>query len=68
MTFLQPLGEPRTLRFHARMGLFAADDAAEMLIGQIFRREVEKFRFHMHPRFQHGFNLRTFGALRLSKK
>ena len=52
MALLEPGGEPLPLRLDARMGLLAADDAAEMLFGEVLLRQVYKIRFHTRPRFQ----------------
>lgn len=57
MAFLEPGGEPLPLGLDARVGLFAADDAAEMLFGEVFLRQVYKIRFHTRPRFQLNFGV-----------
>ena len=46
----QAVGEPRTFRLDAWMGLFDADNAGEMLVGQVLRREVDEFGLHGHLR------------------
>ena len=44
--FPQALGKPLPLCLHAGMRLFAADDAAQVLSGQIFGRKIDKLLVH----------------------
>ena len=44
--FPQALGEPLPLCLHAGVRLFAADDAAQVLLGQIFGGQVDKLLVH----------------------
>ena len=46
MPLLQPLRQPFPLGLHPGVGLFAADDAAQMLACQVFRGQVDPFLFH----------------------
>jgi len=49
MPLLQPPGKPAALGLHPRMGLPAADDAAQVLPVQVFRRQIDKLFFHSPP-------------------
>ena len=42
----EPLRQPPPLFLHPRVGLFAADDAAQVLVRQILRRQVDKVGGH----------------------
>ena len=46
----EPLAEPLPLGLHAPVGLFAADDAAQMFLSQIFLRQIDKYGvLHRRP-------------------
>ena len=42
----EPVGKPPPLRLYARMGLFRADNAAQMLVGKVFGRQIDEFSIH----------------------
>ena len=42
----EPVGKPPPLRLYARMGLLRADNAAQMLVGKVFGRQIDEFSIH----------------------
>lgn len=46
---LQPLCEPLPLCLHPRVDHLAANDAAQVLVGEVFLRQVDKTPFHLRP-------------------
>ena len=42
----EPVGKPPPLRLYARMGLFRADNAAQMLVGKVLGRQIDEFSIH----------------------
>ena len=47
----QAVHQPSAFSLHAGVGLFAADDAAQVLIGDVFRRQIDESRFHTDALF-----------------
>ena len=47
MSLPEPLPEPGPFGLHAGVGLFAADDAAQVLLIQIFFCQIEKLILHV---------------------
>ena len=47
MALMEPLSKPGPLGLHARVGLLAAYDAAQMLPIQIFFCQIEKLILHV---------------------
>ena len=46
MAFPEPLGQPGPLGFHAGVGLLAADNAAQMLVGKVIGCQIDEFSIH----------------------
>ena len=49
VAFFQPRGQPAALGLNTGVKFFCADDAAQVLPGQVFRREAEKVCAHKMP-------------------
>ena len=49
--FLQPLRQPFPLCLNPRMWVFRADDAAKVLVGEVFQSQINKVSLYIDPCF-----------------